>query len=124
MQNLEKDTEILIVICNEIFNNLNTKILNNLEIKFVMKNELFENYFLAHRIYPDCANLKVEKPKIKFIDLIKNFFVPSKAKSYFLCGLVLIFSSIILPFHIYYLIFGSVLLLFSIICKLQPIFIK
>jgi len=124
LQNLEKDTQIFIVICNEILNNLNTKILNNLEIKFVMKNELFNDFFCKQNIYPDCSNLRVEKTKIKFRDLIKNFFVPSKAKSYFLCGLVLIFSSIILPFHTYYLIFGSVLLLFSIICKLQKIFIK
>ena len=122
LQNLEKDTEILIVVCNEIFGNLNTKILNNLEIELVMKNELFKNYFSPHNVFPDCTNLKVEKPKIKLVDLMKNFFVPSKAKSYFLCGLVLIFSSIILPFHVYYLIFGSILLLFSIICKLQPLF--
>lgn len=122
LQDLEKDTQILIVICNEILNNLNTKILNNLEIKFVMKNELFNDYFCKQNIYPDCSNLKVEKSKIKFVDLIKNFFIPNKAKSYFFCGLVLIFSSIILPFHVYYLIFGSVLLVFSIICKLQPIF--
>lgn len=124
LQNLEKDTQILIVICNEIFGNLNIKILNNLEIKLVMKNELFNDFFCKQNIYPDCSNLKFEKAKIKFVDLMKNFFVPSKAKSYFLCGLVLIFSSIILPFHKYYLIFGSVLLLFSIICKLQPIFIN
>ena len=122
LQNLEKDTVVLIVVCNEISGNVNTKILNNLKIKFVMKNELFENYFSAQKIYPDCSNLKVEKTKIKVVDLMKSFFVPSKAKSYFLCGLILIFSSIILPFHVYYLIFGSLLLLFSIICKLQPLF--
>ena len=118
----EKNTNILKIICSDYEPNLNTKFLKNLEIEIIPKKKLYDEFFLPYNIYPDCSNLTTGKDKKSFKQVVKNFFIPSKAKSYFLCGLILIFSSIILPYHFYYLIFGSVLLTFSIICKLQPIF--
>lgn len=122
IQNTEKDVEVLKIICCNTEPNLNTKILKNLEIEIITKNKLYDEYFLPHNIFPNCSNLNTKPERKKLKELMRNFFVPSKAKSYFLCGLILIFSSIILPFHYYYLIFGSTLLIFSIVCKLQPFF--
>lgn len=122
LQNLEKEVKVLHLICCDTQPNLDTKFLKDLEIEIVTKKKLYDEYFLPHNIFPNSSNLNTKKEKIKLKILLKNFFVPRKAKSYFLCGLVLIFSSIILPFHTYYLIFGSVLIIFSIICKLQPFF--
>ena len=124
IQNLEKNVNILKVICCDFETNLNTKILKNLEIEIIPKKKLYEEYFLPYNSLPNCSNLNIKKDRKKFKEIIGNFFISSKAKSYFLCGLVLIFSSIILPYHYYYLIFGSVLLIFSVICKLQPYFIR
>lgn len=115
----KKQVETLIIICNTIDSNLNTKILKNLSIKIKGKNELYNEYFLPKKIFPDSSNLDTQNNKLKLKDIMKNFFKSDKAKSYFLCGLVLIFSSIILPYHTYYLVFGSTLLIFAIICKLQ-----
>lgn len=122
VRNTEKNVHVLKILCNNFENNLNTKILKNLTIEFVTKKELYENYFLPHNLFPDCSNLSTENERKNLKTIAKNFINPNKTKSYFLCGLVLIFSSIILPFKTYYLIFGSILLIFSILCKLQPIF--
>ncbi len=122
IQNLEKNVNVLKIICCDFESNLNTKILKNLEIEIISKKKLYDEYFLLYNSFPDSSNLNIQKDQKKFKEILKNFFVSSKAKSYFLCGLVLIFSSIILPYHTYYLIFGSTLLIFSVICKLQPFF--
>ena len=122
IQKLENNVDVLRIICNDFESNLNTKILKNLSIEFVAKKELYENYFLSQNLFPNCSNLNTENERRNFKIIIKNFINPKKSKSYFLCGLVLIFSSLILPFKTYYLVFGSTLLILSIVCKLQPIF--
>ena len=108
------------IVCNEKNNDLNLNILKNCSIKSIDKTLLFENFFEHYQMYPntDLINLKTTKPTLK--EIAKNFFLPHKSKSYFFCGLILIFSSIILPFHIYYLVFGTTLLIFSILCKILP----
>lgn len=122
VSNLGKNVQILKIICCDYDTNLNTQILNNLEIEMVAKKKLYDDFFLHYNTYPICSDLNTEKSKFTLSKILKNFIVPNKAKSYFLCGLILIFSSLILPYHFYYIIFGSVLLLFSILCKLQPLF--
>ena len=118
----EKSVDVLIIICEDCSLNLNTKILKNLEIKIIDKDKLYNEYFLPQNLFPDCSDLHTEVAKKNFKDFIKKFFLPHKAKSFFLCGLVLIFSSIILPYQTYYLIFGSLFLIFSVVCKLQSFF--
>lgn len=118
----QKSIEKLIVICCDFDSNLNTKFLKNLEIKIVNKKSLYDDYFCKQKSFESLQDLNSKSERKKFKEIIKNLFIPSKAKSYFLCGLILIFSSIILPYHFYYLIFGSTLLIFSIVCKLQPLF--
>lgn len=120
----EPNVEVLKIVCCETDTNLSTKILKNLEIEIITKKKLYDEFFLPNNTFPDCSNLNTNKERKKFKEIMKNFFIPSKAKSYFLCGLILIFLSIIIPYHTYYLIFGSVLLIFSVACKLQPIFIR
>ena len=121
-QNYEEDVDDFYIFCNEINPNVNTKIFTNKTIHLIDKQTLYKDYFLKYNIFPDDSNLAKGITKLKFIDILKGMFTPNKARSYFFCGLILIFSSIILPYHIYYLIFGSMLLLFSIICKILPKF--
>ena len=108
------------IVCCDIVNNINTKIFVNTEIKFITKKILYLDYFLKHNIFPDQTNINLNSTKLTLNALIKNMFNSYKAKGYFLCGFVLIFSSIILPYHFYYLIVGSTLLLFALICKILP----
>ena len=121
LQSLPK-VDIIEIICNESFGNVNMKILADTDIFFKTKKSLYDEYFFKHSIYPNCELLSTKKTHLNFKQIMKNFTTPNKAKSYFFCGLILIFSSIILPYHFYYLIFGSALLILSIICKLQPLF--
>jgi len=68
--------------------------------------------------------INTKELKLNFKTILKNFIQPKKSKQFFWCGFVLIFSSIILPFKTYYLIFGSLFLLASIACKVIPKFKK
>ena len=110
------------IICNEINPNLNTNIFKNKTVLITNKSKLFFDYFQRTNIYPNKENIVLNYNKLTWRDILKGFFTPQKAKAYFLYGLLLIFSSIILPYHAYYIVFGSMLLLFSIICKILPKF--
>ncbi len=114
--------DIIEIVCEAKETNLTTEIYKDKEIKIIDKSALYLNYFKKEGIYPDCTNLMLERKKTPFKQVVLNFFTPEKAKGYFFCGLVLIFSSIMLPYHIYYLVFGSVLLMFSILCKVKSVF--
>ena len=89
-------------IVSQKFDSFNTKILKNIEYDLVSKEKLFKDFFEKENTFPDISELNTNIIKPKFIDLLSNIFIPSKAKSYFVCGLVLIFSSILLPYHTYY----------------------
>lgn len=111
-------TEFLIIICEQYSSDINCKIIKTLDIKLVNKEGLYLDYFKPNNIFPDCSILNDEIIKPNYKMLVKNLFQSKKSKQYFWLGLVLIFSSLILPFKIYYLIFGSAFLVCSILCKL------
>ncbi|MBR6779232.1 MAG: hypothetical protein IKM43_03720 [Clostridia bacterium] len=115
---IDNDVDIIEIVCNNAIN-LDTEILNNKEIKIINRIDLYKNFFKKYDVYPDTSFVNLHAKKFDFKKLMSNFFLPQKAKSYFVCGLVLIFSSIILPYHFYYVVFASILLLFAIICKLK-----
>lgn len=121
ISNRNKNTEILQIICEDFEPNLNTNLLDNLTVEIITKKMLYDKFFLTHNIFPNTSNLSKQTKRIGVKNFFKNFFKANKSKGYFLCGLVLIFSSIILPFHIYYLIFGTTLLIFSLLCKIIPL---
>ena len=95
------NVDVIEIICNEVDSNLNSKIFLDKTMIFTNKKKLYLNYFLKHNLFPDATNINLKSNKLKFTDIVKNMFIPQKAKSYFFCGLILIFSSIILPYHFY-----------------------
>lgn len=105
------------IICKESTKQLNLNILKNKKIYIISKTELF-NLLKGNNIKLDIDNINLTPNKISLKELCLNLFAENKAKSYFICGLVLLFSSVILPYNFYYIIFGSMLMLFAIICKL------
>ncbi len=105
------------IICASV-GNVDTNIFKGKKINFCDKHALY-TLIKKHGIYPDADRLELNTSKPKFINIIKAMFTPNKARGYFLSGLIIIFSSIILPYHIYYLVFGSVLIMFSLACKLM-----
>lgn len=66
--------------------------------------------------YPEIKiDLADKKPKFK--EVLKGMFLKSHAKNYLLAGIMLVFLSFLTPFKIYYLIFGGVFLIFSVLCR-------
>ncbi|MBR1988166.1 MAG: hypothetical protein IKA36_03895, partial [Clostridia bacterium] len=120
----KKSVDEIDIICESFSPNINTKILKNKTINLIDKTKLYNDYFLKSCLFPNSENIDSKITKLSFLDIIKNMFAPHRAKSYFFCGLILIFSAIILPYFLYYLIVGSLLLCFSIVCKLLPKFNK
>lgn len=112
--------DVIDIICQDVSQNINSNIFIDKKIVFLTKEKLYTDYFSKYSIFPDDSKIDTSITKLKFRDILKNFFLPEKARSYFFCGLILIFSSIILPYHIYYILFGSTLLIFAIVCKLLP----
>ena len=117
---LDIDVDVIDIICNDVNPNINSKIFIDKKIIFITKQKLYLDYFSKYQIFPDNSKIDTSITKLRFKDILNNMFIPQKAKSYFFCGLILIFSSIILPYHIYYIVFGSLLLIFSILCKILP----
>lgn len=121
-QNFTQEVDGFEIICNEKSPNLKTNLYTNKVINVVTKNNLYTEYFKKYNLYPDKSEINLKSTKVSLLDILKGFFVPKKAKAYFVYGLLLIFSSLILPFQAYYIVIGSMLLLFSIICKILPKF--
>lgn len=111
--------DVLDVICHKSEKGINKTILKNIAINFIDKELLYLNYFQKYQIFPknDKINKEIFKPKFK--DFLSNFISQEKSKGYFISGLVLLFSSILLPFNTYFIVFGSVLMMFAIVCKLM-----
>ena len=117
-----KNYDCIEIICNEISANINTNLVKNLKIKFINKTDLYNNFFAKHNIFPNTSILNEKELKVNWKNIFKNLLHAQKAKRYFILGFVLIFSSLILPFKTYYLIFGTGFLICSILCKLLPKF--
>ncbi|MFQ6752173.1 MAG: hypothetical protein ACLRFL_01225 [Clostridia bacterium] len=116
------DCEVIDIICSEFESNINTKIFKNKEINLINKTKLYNDFFEKYNTFPTSENIDKNVNKLTLKSILKNFFLPQKAKSYFFCGLLLIFSSLIIPYNAYYIIVGSMLLTFSLICKLRTKF--
>jgi len=113
-----KKVDCIEIICNEVGGNVNANLIKNLKINFINKAELYNEFFVKSNIYPNTSILNEKEFKLNWKNLIKNILQEQKTKRYFILGFVLIFSSLILPFKTYYLIFGTGFLMCSILCKL------
>lgn len=118
VQSRDIDFENLYIIC-PCCKLTNLSILKDKKVEIIDKNKLFK--LLAEtKINLKTDDLNLSASKFSFKDFALNFFAEKKAKSYFVCSLVLLFSSVILPYNFYYIIFGSMLMLFALICKILP----
>lgn len=95
-----------------------TKLIANSPTNFYVFSET--DLFLVmkeQKIYPD--NIETSAPRQKRFNEVKSKLASSITKShfkeFFFSGLSLIFISIVIPFSSYYLIFGSILLILSLI---------
>ncbi len=123
LQNINPNVTEIEIVCNTV-STIKTKILKGKNITIIDKDKLYYDYFEPNQIYPDISNIDTSITKFSWHEFALNIFSPNKARGYFWAGVILLFSSIIIPYYAYYIIFGSVLIIFSIICKLLPLFKK
>lgn len=93
-------------------------VFKNRVIKLVDIEKLF-SLLQDKNIEINTDNIDLAKPKISIKEILKNSLQPKNAKGYFISGLVLLFTSLIIPYKIYYVVFSSVLLILSILCKFR-----
>lgn len=110
------------IICNDYIPNIRTSLIKGTKINLINNSTFYSDFIEKYEINIDTSNLDKSAAKLKFKDILNGILAPQKSKSYFMCGLILIFSSIILPYHVYYLIFGTIFMLFSILSKILPKF--
>lgn len=116
-----KKCDRLVVFCSSF--NQDAKLISSAfkdkKIELVDLEQLY-HIFNKHNIHIDTTNIDLNKSKISILDILKNSISRNKSKGYFLSGLILLFTSIIIPYKIYYVIFSSILFLLSLLCRLRP----
>ena len=111
-----------ITICCLQFNNEVKYVCNSFKNKYINlinADQLYE-LFMRNNIYVDTSNIDLSKHKISVREIFKNAVLRNKSKGYFISGLVLLFTSLIIPYKIYYVVFSTILFALSLICRFKP----
>ncbi len=93
--------------------------LKNKNIDIINLEQLYE-IFNKNNISVDTGHIDLNKHKITLKGILKNSISRNKSKSYFVSGLVLLLTSLIVPFKLYYVIISSILFVLSLLCRLKP----
>ncbi len=91
----------------------------NKRITLINLEQLY-NLFNQNNITIDTSNIDLTKHKISLREIFKNAVSRNKSKGYFISGLVLLFTSLIIPYKVYYIVFSSALFALSLICRIKP----
>lgn len=112
----------IIIICSNINTNSQNvaKVFKNKRIDLLSLEQLFD-LCNENGITIDTSYINIEKSKITLKEIFKNSLSRNKSKGYFISGLVLLFTSIIIPFKIYYVVFSTILFILSAVCRFKPI---
>ncbi|MBQ8522383.1 MAG: hypothetical protein IJ458_01820 [Clostridia bacterium] len=116
-----KKSNNLVIFCSH-FNQDTIAIANafkNKHIELINLEQLFE-IFNNKNIEIDTSHIDLNKHKITLREILKNSLSRNKSKGYFISGLVLLFTSLIIPYRLYYVIFSSILFLLSLVCRFKP----
>lgn len=116
-----KKTNNLTIFCSNYNNDVKliANAFKNKHISLISLDQLFE-IFNSKNIEIDTSHIDLNKHKITLKEIIKNSISRQKSKGYFISGLILLFTSLIIPYKIYYVVFSSILFLLSLLCRLKP----
>lgn len=117
----DKKCNNLVVFCSSFSQDakLISSAFKDKKIELINLEQLYD-IFTKYDIEVDFSNIDLNKSKLSLLDIIKNSLSRNKSKGYFISGLVLLFTSIIIPYKIYYVIFSSILFALSLACRLRP----
>lgn len=105
----------IIIVCSNYDKNLQSfcQNINNIKIQLLTTSQ-FMNQFCQNTFnIPNI--LDVSKPKLTIRQILKAILDHKKSKTYLTLGVLLMLYTFIIPFKIYYLIFGSTLLILGIL---------
>lgn len=108
-----------IVVCSNKISDeaaATAKKIGDVKIILLDSNGVFLKLIKKNNFYPKNLKEISTKQKLGFKDFIALAFSRSRAKGYLISALILIFSSFIVKTNIYYVVFSSILLIFSFIC--------
>jgi len=116
-----KKADNIIIFCSTFDKDakLVSSAFKNKKIELINLEQLYQ-LFNSKNIEIDTKNIDLNKSKISFKEIIKNSLSRKKSKGYFISGLILLFTSIIIPYRLYYVLFSSALFLLSLLCRVQP----
>ncbi len=94
----------------------------NFEIEIILLDrfEAFENLFKPYDFYPKDSHIQKKDKKATFSEIMEYSFNKKRTKAYLFSALILLFSSIFVPFGLYYCIISSTLVLFAIFSYFSP----
>ena len=102
----------------------NASKINNIDITLLPLAQFFKEYKLAISTNPIPIIADTKKPKLTKNEIFRYAFSPKRAKNYLLFGSIILFTSFLVPFKIYYLISGSVLCFSALIIRIYPLLKK
>lgn len=94
------------------------------EIIILEKDETYEKIFEKYNIFPEISEKVEIKQKKDFKKLLEIAFSRDKTKGYFFSSIVVLFSTLIVRFNVYYAIMSTVLLVFALISFVIPMYRK
>ncbi len=113
-----KNADILTIFCvgYDQTAELISKSITNIKIKLITLDQLYK-ICNENNIKLNTEHIDLNSHKIHIKDILKGFITPNKSKGYFISGLVVLFTSLIIPYRIYYVVFSTILFALSIVCK-------
>lgn len=123
-QNKNRRLSKVVILCNDYTTECATyaKNFQKIAYKLVSIKELFVSEIEKQNFYPNIEVETLSKEKMTLSKLKKHVFDRKRAKSYFFCGIILLFSSYFVPLRIYYLLFSGIMFISSLTCILTSKF--
>lgn len=121
IQKTAKEEKERLIICCESYSQEALIFIKKLKEKIILLNQ-YETYIYIYKEYeyfPEITNVKEDK-KFDFKALFFSIFSRAKAKNYLFCAGVILLSSFFVKMNVYYTIFSTLLILFSLFCFFSP----
>lgn len=86
-----------------------SKQLTSLKLIVLDQKQTYFKLLKPYNCYPELKNKLIEENKITLSQLLNVMFQKRRTKGYFVSGTILMFTSFLVPYNLYYVIFGSIL---------------